>query len=187
MEIKGVSGGKDFSLERFKGKLGYATKHGGLKDKREDIMKVVRGSESAIREGRFKASEAVSRLKSINSGLTSQDIRDARKVFSPLESVPAPKSSSLEQAVAAARMKHAEQIAAVKKKGQEGLVRVNRAPNEYMDVFRNKLAEHGTGLAHGSAAADSHYGVAANRGETSDKGLQSGSVNKPAGHQRLTF
>lgn len=184
MEIKGITGGKGFSVTKFKDKLGYATKYNSLKDKRENIMKVVRSSEGAIRSGRFKASEAMSRLKSLDKGITAEEARNIKKVFQKLGVTPETRMSSLQRAVVAAEEKKVAATTTLKSV-RPSLSRTNRDPSFYGNVDTYK--EHGTGLASGSVSTGSHYGVAANRGETYDKGLDDKKNGNPIGHQRLNL
>ncbi len=184
MEMKGIAGGKDFSVVKFKDKLGFATKYNSLKDKRENIMKVVRSSESAIRGGRFKAGEAMSKLKSLNKDMTAEEARSIKKVFQQLGTTPEPRVSSLQKAVAAAEEKKAAATSTLKSV-RPSLSRTNRDPGFYGNVDTYK--QHGTGLASGSISTGSHYGVAANRGETYDKGLDDKKPDNPIGHQRVNF
>ncbi|GEM_PF-1353458 len=88
--------------------------------------------------------------------------------------------SSLQKAITAAEMRGAAKMAEIKKACPVG-ARINRDPGVYVNVQTYK--EHGTGLARGSISVDSHYGVAANRGETSDKGLGAKDIHRPVGHQ----
>jgi len=204
MEIKGLAGGKDFSIVKFKDKLGYATKYNSLKDKRENIIKVVRGSQGAIRSGNFKAAEAMAKFKALNKGMTAEEARSVGKVFRQLGSMPA--QSSLRQAVESAEAKKtaiktnssktndsktAELTARAAKvaelQARPSLARINRDPGSYTNIDTYRLEKHGTGLASGSISAGKHYGVAANRGETSDKSLETRDINKSVGHERVNI
>lgn len=182
--MKGITGGKSFNLVKFKDKLGYATKYNSLKDKRENILKVVRGSESAIRSGHFKASEAMSRLKSLDKGITAAETHNIKKVFQKLAVAPEVPVSSLQRAIAAAEARKKAATSTLKSV-RPSLSRTNRDPSFYGNVDTYK--EHGTGLASGSVSTGSHYGVAANRGETYDKGLDDKKSSNPIGHQRVNL
>ncbi|MFA6194226.1 MAG: hypothetical protein WC719_00580 [Patescibacteria group bacterium] len=184
MEMKGIGGGKDFSVVKFKDKLGFATKYNSLKDKRESIMKVVRNSEGAIRGSRFKASAAISKLKSLDKNISAEELRSVRKAFQQLETAPKPRISSLQKAIVAAEEKKAAATSTLKLV-RPSLSKTNRDPSFYGNVDTYK--QHGTGLASGSISAGGHYGVAANRGETYDKGLDNKKPSNPIGHQRVNL
>lgn len=198
MEIKGLAGGKDFNIVKFKDKLGYATKYNSLKDNRENIIKVVRGSQGVIRSGNFKATEAMAKLRALDKEMTPGEARSIGKVFRQLGSMPA--QSSLRQAVAAAEAKktvvkpasktaeltvRAAKIAELK--SRPSLVKINRDPGSYTNIDTYRLEKHGTGLASGSVSTGNHYGVAANRGETSDKSLETRDINKSSKHERVNI
>jgi len=201
MEIRGISGGQDFSIVKFKDKLRFATKNNSFKDKRDNILKVVRGSQGAIRGGRFQTAAAMSKLKALDKDMTATEARSIKKVFQQLGSVPEPKESSLRRAVAAAEAKKAPKTPVTSKtaeltareakiaefKARPNLAQINRDPGSYTNIDTYRLEKHGTGLASGSISENSHYGVAANRGETSDKGLESRDINKSAGYRRVNL
>lgn len=192
MELKGISGGKDFSIVKFKDKIGSATKYNSLKNKRENIVKVVRNSQNAIRGGRFKVPEAMAKLKALDGNLSFDETRDIKKVFQQLGSVPKPSSeqTSLQKAVAAAEAKHDAKHAEINKlkpgTTHPSLARINRDPSSYLDD-RAKQVQERTGLASGSVSSGGHYNVGANRGQTLDKQLETRDVSGSAEHQRLNL
>lgn len=200
MEIRGVSGGKDFSIVKFKDKLGYATKYNSLKDKRDNILKVVRGSQAAIRAGRFNASGAMSKLKSLNKDLSYDEAGDIKKMFKQLGDVPAsktelPRETSAQKAFAAAEAKKAAKLAEIHKfkdinklkdVNKPSLARTNRDTSSYLDDT-TKHPQERTGLASGSVSTGSHYNVGANRGQTLDKNLETRDVSGSIKHERINL
>lgn len=195
MEIKGIGGGQEFSIVKFKDKLGFATKHDSSKIKRDNILKVVRSSESAIRSGRFNTASAMSKMKSLGSNLSYDEVNDIKKVFQQLGTVSksAPvKESSVQKAVASAEAKRAAKIKDLNKTkpGEEhhNLARINRDSSSYFgeQAGAGKDQER-TGLSSGSVSTGNHYSSSINRGQTTDKGLDTRDVNKSTGHQRLNL
>jgi len=195
MEIKNIRGGKDFSIVKFKDKLGYATKYNSFKDKRDNILKVVRSSQESIRAGRFNSAAAMARMKSLNKNMTAAETQSLEKVFKQLRPAPlrAPRAAapplkeetSLQKAVAAADAKKAATMAKLHKENAN-LTQVNRDPNnDYSGGGAAK--DRGTGLASGNVPAASHYNASANRTEIRDKKLEIRNANKPAARQRAVI
>ena len=192
MEIKGLSGGKDFSIVRFKDKIGSATKYNSLKDKQENIVKVIRNSQDSIRGGRFKVPEAMAKLKALGGNLSSDEVRDIKKVFRQLGSMPKPSSeeTSLQKAVAAAEAKHDAKRAEINKLSPDAsrpsLARINRDPNSCLDAGSKQAGEK-TGLSSGGVSSGSHYNIGANRGQTFDKQLETRDISGSTEHRRLNL
>ncbi|MDP2944088.1 MAG: hypothetical protein Q8N57_00760 [bacterium] len=176
MELKGLTG--KTSLSKLKEKLGYENYH--LKNQRDNILKIVRTSRSYDQQ--LETTRAMSKMKSLDKEMTAVEARRVKNVFQQLGSEPkgtAPEETSLQKAIMVNKAKRAAKMAEIKK-ARPSVARINR-DLDYLNVDTGK--DHGTGLAIGSASVNNHYNVAANRGETSDKGLGAKDVHRPVGHQ----
>ncbi|MCX6794883.1 MAG: hypothetical protein NTY31_02775 [Candidatus Falkowbacteria bacterium] len=150
-------------------------KYGGLSrlQRKSALLEILHNDETITKQDKYKIKEL------LNNYARDKKTEAAAKAGIDLNASGEGNESSLQKAITAAEMRGAAKLTEIKK-ARPSVARINR-DLDYLNVDTGK--DHGTGLASGSILASNHYNVAANRGETSDKGLGAKDVHRPVGHQ----
>lgn len=167
-------------VEAIDKRKGAIRTYGGLSrmQRKSALLEIMHNDKTVTKQDKYKIKELLEHFA------RDKKTEAAAKAGVDLNAPSGGNESSLQKAIAAAEMRGAAKMAEIKKARPVG-ARINRDPGIYANVQTYK--EHSTGLASGSISAGSHYGVAANRGETSDKGLGTRDVNKSVGHQHVNL
>jgi hypothetical protein len=86
MDVKKLpGGGVGFNAGGFTSRLASAARYTGLRDKYQSLAKIVKGSASAIRSGKFSSQSAMERFRSSEKDLSWDQKRDAQQILKHLE------------------------------------------------------------------------------------------------------
>lgn len=162
-------------VESMDKRRGAIRTYGGLSrmQRKNALLEIMHEDKTITKQDKYKIKELLEHYA------RDKKTEAAAKVGVDLNAAGGGDESSLQKAITAAEMRGAAKMTEIKK-ARPSMARINR-DLDYLNVDTEK--EHGTGLAIGSASVDNHYNVAANRGETIDKGLGAKDIHRPVGHQ----